>query len=86
MNIRKRLPAFESRDYRLWFAGQSVSLVGTWLQNTGQSWLVLQLTNSPLRVGMPGAEPWGVLLLASDHELRTAERRGEREAMPFAAE
>jgi MFS family permease len=52
VNIRKRLPAFESKDYRLWFAGQSVSLVGTWLQNTGQSWLVLKLTNSPLKLGV----------------------------------
>ena len=52
MNIRKRLPAFESKDYRLWFAGQSISLVGTWLQNTGQSWLVLKLTNSPLKLGV----------------------------------
>ena len=52
MNIRKRLPAFESKDYRLWFVGQSVSLVGTWLQTTGQSWLVLKLTNSPLKLGI----------------------------------
>jgi len=52
VNIRKRLPAFESKDYRLWFAGQSISLVGTWLQNTGQSWLVLKLTNSPLKLGV----------------------------------
>jgi MFS family permease len=52
VNIRKRLPAFESRDYRLWFAGQSISLVGTWLQNTGQSWLVLKLTNSPFKLGL----------------------------------
>ncbi|HZL82249.1 MAG TPA: MFS transporter [Candidatus Deferrimicrobium sp.] len=52
MNIRKRLPAFDSKDYQLWFAGQSVSLVGTWLQNTGQAWLVLKLTNSPLKLGV----------------------------------
>jgi MFS family permease len=52
VNIRKRLPAFESRDYRIWFAGQSISLVGTWLQNTGQSWLVLKLTNSPFKLGL----------------------------------
>jgi len=52
VNIRKRLPAFESKDYQLWFAGQSVSLVGTWLQTTGQSWLVLKLTNSPLKLGI----------------------------------
>jgi MFS family permease len=52
VNIRRRLPAFESKDFRLWFAGQSISLVGTWLQNTGQSWLVLKLTNSPLKLGV----------------------------------
>jgi MFS family permease len=48
----KRLPAFESSDYRLWFVGQSISLIGTWMQNVGQSWLVLQLTNSPLKLGL----------------------------------
>lgn len=52
MNIRKRLPALESKDYRLWFVGQSISLVGTWLQNTGQAWLVLKLTNSPFKLGL----------------------------------
>jgi MFS family permease len=52
VNIRKQLPAFESKDYRLWFVGQSVSLIGTWLQNTGQSWLVLKLTGSPFKLGL----------------------------------
>lgn len=52
MSIRERLPAFDSKDYRLWFAGQSISLIGTWMQNTGQSWLVLQLTNSPFKLGL----------------------------------
>jgi MFS family permease len=52
LNIRKRLPALESKDYRLWFVGQSISLIGTWLQNTGQAWLVLKLTNSPFKLGL----------------------------------
>ena len=52
MNIRQRLPAFESRDYRLWFIGQGVSVIGTWLQNTGQAWLVLKLTSSPFKLGI----------------------------------
>jgi MFS family permease len=52
MNIRQRLPAFESRDYRLWFAGQGISVIGTWLQNTSQAWLVLRLTNSPFKLGL----------------------------------
>lgn len=52
MSIRQRLPAFESRDYRLWFFGQGLSIIGTWLQNTGQAWLVLKLTNSPFKLGL----------------------------------
>jgi len=52
MNLRKRLPALESKDYRMWFVGQSVSVIGTWLQNTGQAWLVLKLTNSPFQLGL----------------------------------
>jgi len=52
MNIRQRLPALASRDYRLWFVGQGVSVIGTWLQNTSQAWLVLKLTNSPFKLGL----------------------------------
>ena len=38
-------------NYRVYFAGQLVSLVGTWMQTTAQAWLVLQLTSSPLALG-----------------------------------
>ncbi|HET9051500.1 MAG TPA: MFS transporter, partial [Candidatus Dormibacteraeota bacterium] len=40
------------RNYRLYFAGQIVSLSGTWMQNAAQSWLVLQLTGSATAVGV----------------------------------
>ena len=39
-------------NYRLYFTGQSVSLVGTWMQMTAQSWLVLTLTHSPAALGL----------------------------------
>ncbi len=39
------------RNYRLYFAGQAVSFTGTWVQQIAASWLVLQLTRSPLAVG-----------------------------------
>ena len=42
------------RNYRLYFAGQLVSQVGTWLQNAAQSWLVLDLTHSAAAVGLLG--------------------------------
>jgi MFS family permease len=39
-------------NYRLFFAGQIVSLAGTWMQNVALAWLVLSLSRSPLAVGM----------------------------------
>jgi len=50
-----RLAAFRAlrhRNFRLFFAGQLVSLVGTWMQSVAQAWLVLKLTNSPLSLGI----------------------------------
>jgi MFS family permease len=47
--------ALRHRDFRLFFSGQLVSLVGTWMQSLAQSWLVLTLTNSPFALGLVGA-------------------------------
>lgn len=50
-----RLPptfiALQHRNYRLWFIGQSLSLMGTWMQNVAQGWLVYDLTGSKLALG-----------------------------------
>lgn len=42
------------RNYRLYFAGQFVSQIGTWLQTAAQSWLILELTHSAQAVGVLG--------------------------------
>jgi len=42
------------RNYRLYFSGQLISQLGTWLQNAAQAWLVLDLTHSPSAVGVLG--------------------------------
>ena len=47
--------ALHIRNYRLFFAGQAVSNTGTWMQRIAQDWLVLQITNSPLAVGITTA-------------------------------
>ena len=52
MPLPPGLRAFAHRDYRLFWFGQLVSRVGTWMQSVGQAWLVLELTNSPLRLGL----------------------------------
>jgi MFS family permease len=53
--LRRPLRAFRHRNYRLFFGGQMISLTGTWLQSVTQGWLVFQLTNSALLLGVVGA-------------------------------
>lgn len=48
----KAFPALQSRNYKLYFSGQFISLVGTWLQMVAQGWLVLQMTNSAFLIGL----------------------------------
>ncbi len=57
------LRAFRHRNYRLFFAGQAVSLVGSWMQAVAQSWLVLTITNDPLALGVVAAAQWTPVLL-----------------------
>ncbi len=44
--------AFSSRNYRLFFSGQSISLMGTWMQKTSVSWIVYVMTDSNFMVGL----------------------------------
>ena len=46
--------ALRHRNYRLFFFGQGVSLVGTWMQQIAVSWLVYRMTNSPFLLGFVG--------------------------------
>jgi len=57
--------ALAHRNFRLFFIGQGISLVGTWMQNVGEGWLILTLTNSPFYVGLTAAlSSVGVLLFS----------------------
>jgi MFS family permease len=51
---RETFSALKHYNYRLWFAGQVVSLVGTWMQSTAQGYLIYQITNSPVYLGLVG--------------------------------
>jgi MFS family permease len=46
--------AFESRNYKLFFSGQTVSLIGTWITRVATSWLIYRLTGSLLLLGVVG--------------------------------
>lgn len=50
--ISTSLPALKYRNFRLFFSGQAISLIGTWIQNIAQPWLVLTLTNSPFLLSL----------------------------------
>ena len=56
------LRAFRHRDFRLFWTGQAVSLVGTWMQSVAQAWLVLELTGSAFRLGLVGALQFSPML------------------------
>ena len=49
---RTFLSVRKHRNYRLFFTGQVISNIGTWMQRIAQAWLVLSLTHSPLAVGI----------------------------------
>ncbi|MDD5773830.1 MAG: MFS transporter [bacterium] len=53
-NLQFILRAFRYRNYSLFFGGQSVSLVGTWMQQIAMGWLVYRLTGSVFILGMVG--------------------------------
>src|SRR6202030_4716379 len=50
--LRATLRALRPRNFQLLFSGQMVSLVGTWMQNIAQDWLVYRLTGSSLLLGV----------------------------------
>jgi MFS family permease len=50
--LRMVFRALEHRNYRLFFGGQGISLIGTWMQRIAMSWLVYRLTNSAFLLGL----------------------------------
>jgi MFS family permease len=52
--LRQAFRAFSHRPFRLFFVGQGLSLVGTWMQSVAMSWLVYRLTGSALMLGVVG--------------------------------
>lgn len=65
MFIDRHFHALTHKNYRYMWFGQCVSLIGTWMQNIGQSWLVLTITGSPLKLGIVTACQFLPILLFS---------------------
>jgi predicted MFS family arabinose efflux permease len=75
------LRALNHADFRRFFGAQLVSQVGTWMQSVAQAWLVLQLTDSPLRLGLIGTLQFGPMLLFSVVSGAIADRLPKRELL-----
>src|SRR3989475_12974296 len=65
MPFPEALRALNHRDFRFFWGGQLVSLIGTWMQSVAQSWLVLQLSGSPPKPGLIGTFQFAPVLMFS---------------------
>ena len=72
------------RNFRLFWIGQTVSLVGTWMQQVGQGWLALQLSNSAFIVGLVSAAGSLPILLFSLYAGVVVDRRDKLRLVTIA--
>ncbi|NLZ14349.1 MAG: MFS transporter [Thermotogaceae bacterium] len=61
----RAFPALTVKNFRYFWTGHMVSLIGTWMQTSAQSWLVLEITDSPLLLGLLGVAQFTPVLLFS---------------------
>src|SRR3989454_6095962 len=73
--------ALRHRNFRLFFAGQLISLTGTWMQNTAQGWLVYQLTGSKMLLGVVAAVGSAPMMLFSIWGGSVADRHPKRQVV-----
>ncbi len=73
--------ALSNPNYRRYISGQAISLAGTWMQTIAQSWLVLQLTNSPTAIGAVVALQMLPVLLLGPYAGVVADRVDKRRMM-----
>ncbi|HEV2391835.1 MAG TPA: MFS transporter [Verrucomicrobiae bacterium] len=75
---RKTFTALRHRNFRLFFGGQLISLIGSWVQNTAQGWLVYELTGSKMLLGVTAAVASAPMMLFSIWGGSVADRHSKR--------
>jgi MFS family permease len=75
---RKTFASLRHRNFRLFFGGQLISLIGTWMQNTAQGWLVYELTGSKILLGVVAAVGSTPMMLFSIWGGSVADRHSKR--------
>lgn len=63
--LKKIYPALTQRNFRYFWFGQCVSLIGSWMDTTGQQWLAYTLTKSALLLGLLGVAQFGPVMCFS---------------------
>ena len=76
--------AFRHRNYRLFFIGQLVSLIGNWINSTAEGWLVYQMTGSTALLGVVAAASTGPMLVLSTWGGWVADRHSKRTVLVIA--
>ncbi|KAF0195757.1 MAG: hypothetical protein FD169_1245 [Bacillota bacterium] len=77
------LAALSHRSFRLFWSGQCVSLIGTWIQRASQAWLVLEMTGSPFLLGLVGAMQFVPVLILSLFAGVVADRVSKRKLVMY---
>ena len=78
MTFPHSLRALNHRDYRRFYFSQFAAQIGSWMQNVAQAWLVLQLTNSPFKLGLLATLQFSPVLLFSIVSGAVADRLPKR--------
>jgi MFS family permease len=81
--LPRAIAALGYRNFRLFWFGQIISLIGTWTQSTGQSWLVLKLSHNAFWLGFDGALQFIPVLLFSLFNGVIADRLPKRNILIF---
>lgn len=63
--LQETFPALSHQNFRYFWFGQCISLIGTWMQTTAQQWLVYTLTKSAFLLGLLGVAQFGPVMLLS---------------------
>ncbi len=81
--LQRTFIALRHRNFRLFWFGQLISLIGTWMQSIGQAWLVLELTHSAWLLGVVGALQFLPVMLLSLFGGVLADRLPKRKVLLF---
>jgi MFS family permease len=81
--MKQALRAFRHRNFRLFFAGQTISVIGTWIHAVAMSWMVYRLSGSALLLGLTGFASLAPILIFSPLAGLIADRVDRRRLLIF---